>query len=253
MTLATLDLDAKVLDHTMLLIHSQRGHGKTHLLGDMLRAEVQNGPCAFINIRGEDGTLSLSGMGLGALGVKGYTTETIADYEDLLDTLRKERYHAVAIDSLAPLSDQMLYKIVGSARLPDAKVDGERSKSMWGQLRWNLQQLLAKTRYSAKIVLAACASDKSASDITGSVAISPDLFGRLAHGSAGWFDFVGYLTADVIGKGEVSRSVTFAPSQGVVVKQRITRPILESIKIPTNQGGWEAIWTQIVAHTKGVK
>lgn len=250
MTLIPFNLDKQIQERLMLLIHSQRGHGKTHLIGDMLRTEAANGPVRFLNIKGEDGALSISEMGLGNIGV---TAESAADFDQAVDQFRKDKIHALGVDSLAPLADLTLYEIVGETRLPDAKRDGERSKAYWGQLRWQMQQRLAKLRYAAKIVLCTCPSDKSTNDITGNVAITPDLFGRLAHGSAGWFDFVGYLTADVIGAGKMERKVTFAPSSGVVTKQRIARPILETIKIPEDQGGWTAIWTLIQERVKSAK
>jgi hypothetical protein len=89
-------------------------------------------------------------------------------------------------------------------------------------------------------VICVCPSDKSIHQLTGRTLVTPDLPGRAATGCAGWFDFVGYLSAETVGK-TVRRTLTFAPSANVVTRLRLPAPITEDLVLPTGPGAWALI------------
>src|SRR2546422_4719959 len=82
-----LNMDLQTLDSFTMLIHGDRASGKTALAGDMLLYELQKGgDVRFINVKGEDGTLTLRGMGLGD---RGETVENYADFNEVLNDYTK--------------------------------------------------------------------------------------------------------------------------------------------------------------------
>ena len=62
------NLDASELDGYSIMVHGGRGSGKTYLAGDFLKTEMAHGPVRYVNIVGEDGELTLRGMGIGENG-----------------------------------------------------------------------------------------------------------------------------------------------------------------------------------------
>jgi hypothetical protein len=105
-------------------------------------------------------------------------------------------------------------------------------------------------RNTAKYVVAVCPSDRSVDMVTQRTYISPDLPGRQATGSAGWFDFVGYLSADVVGPGQVGRKFIIAPNGAIVVRQRLSKAIVDDLVLPTGPGSWLKIKNTIIEHGK---
>ena len=227
------NLDKKVLDSATFLIHGVYGAGKTHLLGDFLSNESKLGPVKFINVRGEDGMLSLAGAGLGD---KGETVETVKDLEEVLEELRGGGYRAVGIDSFKALCRVVMEEVNGG-RMPE--------KSDYIPVHWVMERLAKRLRGVATYVMAVCPSDKSVDHVTGRTAVTPDLPGREAWGSAGWFDFVGYLTAEVVGLSLVKRELTFAPALNVVTRARLPKQLIQTIPVPNNGGGWVNIVQRI--------
>ena len=229
------DLDKAELDGYTMLIHGGRAAGKTHLVGDFLRTESANGPVRFINIAGEDGNLTLRGMGLGECG------EHIESYQDFYDAITeysKTKIHAVGVDSLHALSRWVMRKVTGSDRLPEIKQQGGNE---WGELHHLMYNLMMMLRRSGKYVMCTCPSDRSVEQLSGKTYITPDLPGREAAGSAGWFDMVYYLSADAIGPGKVQRTITCVPNSNIIVRQRLPKQITEPIKLPDGAGGWKTI------------
>lgn len=234
-----IDLDLKTLDDGFAtLFHGIVNSGKTHLLGDALKHESQFGPIRYINVKGEDGQMSLASFGLGQ-GV-GETVETTKDMDDVLRDYAKLGLQALALDSLKPLGTMLLFGIVGEDRLPDTALDGEKSKAYWGRARVAMETVLKKLRGLAKYLICVCPSDKSEDIVSKSKSVTPDLFGKLAFGCAGSFDFVGFVEARVVGPGRLRRTISLAPSAEVLTRQRLPRPVLKPIIIPDGSGGWAA-------------
>lgn len=220
----------------MILFHGQYGHGKTDLLGDALRTEKEFGEVLFVNVKGEDGYMTVSNMGLGDSGVE---MESYKEFDELTDYLIAHPLRAMAVDSLKPIVQKAVYgKVLGDGVVP--------SKSEhWTQIHFAMESLCTRLRRCAKYVLCACPSDKSVNAIDGQTYITPDLPGRQAVGSAGWFDMVGFIKAETTGPKTVNRTVLFAPSPTVVTRQRLPKQIIEPIKLPQGPGGWKAIKAEI--------
>ena len=239
-----LNMDLQTLDGFTMLIHGDRASGKTALAGDMLVTELKaGGEVRFINVKGEDGTLTLRGMGLGD---RGETVETYEDFNSCLLDYTKLGLAGLAVDSLAALNQWVAYKVCGAERMPI--IDRNNPKNEWGDLHREMTNLAMRMRRTAKYVIATCPSDKSTNQLTGKIYITPDLPGREAAGSAGWFDFVGYLTANPVGPGRVSRVVTFTPNSQVIVRQRLPmgKALTSDFTLPEGPGAWSLIKGEII-------
>ena len=248
MTHTPFDLNLTNLDTLAVLIHGGYGSGKTHLQGDFLRWGQPHGPVAFVNIRGEDGHASLGAMGLGSVG---YTAETIADYEAIMAELRERKTYALAVDSLPAGYELQLIDKYGRIRYPDPKLDGEAAKNHWGQLNLATKNMILLSRQAAPYVLWVSAWDKSEDAVTGGRGVTPNLPGKLAQECAGRFDFVGYMKAEALSASRVSRTVSFAPTGAYLTRQRIARPINQTLTIPDEKGGWEVIFDAMTQAVKG--
>ena len=239
------NLDSQALDGFTMMVHGGRAAGKTHLMGDFLAHEKAKGHIRFINVLGEDGTLTISGMGLGAIA------ETVESYEDFLAACKEYQdsgVHAVALDSLSVLGRWVCKKVLGGAdRAPRISKEGNE----WGDFHREMDIAMLRLRQAARYVLCACPSDKSADQLTGITYISPDLPGRQAVGSAGWFDFVGFLKADVVGPKKIERKLVIAPNSTIVVRQRLPKQIVEDIVLPDGPGGWAKIKQAYINHGAG--
>jgi hypothetical protein len=238
------NMDIASLDDLMCLIHGPFGSGKTHLQGDFLRWAKERGPVMFLNIPGEDGTSSVAGMGLGEVGE---TVTSIKDYDEALNDYAKAKLAGLAVDSMSAFYRLILKDLLGEVRYPDPKLDGERAKMLWGQISMKIAGRIAASRSAARHVLWVSPFDRSDDSVGGGKGITPDLPGKLAYGCAGWFDFVGYLTAETLGPTKITRKVTFAPATNILTRQRIPRPITEAINIPEGGGGWAAIYAAMSA------
>lgn len=222
----------------MVLVHGGRASGKTYLQGDFLCTEMKNGPVRFINVAGEDGALTLRGMGLGEVG------ETIESYKDFMEAITEYtglHLQALAVDSAHALSRWIMQKVTKSDRLPEIR----KESNEWGELHHISYNTYLALRRAAKYVMCSCPSDKSVEQLSGKTLITPDLPGRQAAGCAGWFDFVGYLEATPIGPNDIQRRFMMTPNASVIVRQRLPKQITEPIIIPTGPGGWNAIKTHI--------
>lgn len=231
----SMDLKTATLEKTIILIHGGYASGKTHLLGDFLKHYSTLGPVKFINVIGEDGYLSAQSFGLGDVG------ETVSTYDELIEALNEARTQkcvAIGVDSMKAASRLAMSKVVGSGdRMPTVGGNGNE----WGDVHFKMENLVNRMRNAAPFVMCVCPSDKSVNQIDGRTYITPDLPGREAAGSAGWFDFVGFLNADVTGPGRISRKLKFAPNNTILTRQRLPRPIINDIEIPDGGGGWGKI------------
>ena len=227
------NLDTAELDGYTIHVHGGYGVGKTHLMGDFLRTEAKAGPVRFLNIIGEDGNLTIKGMGLGDIG------EHVEDYATFVEILKEFtalKLQALGIDSSNALAALLMRKVVGSDRLPEIK----QGSNEWGEFHHLSRNVYTGIRRAAKYVMVTCPSDKSTDQLTGKLSITPDLPGRQAAGSAGWFDFQGMLEV-MNGASGASRTFNLVPNNNAVVRQRLPKQINELIKIPNGQGGWQAI------------
>lgn len=247
------DLDLVSLDKLALLIHGAYGAGKTHLQGDFLSWASVKGPVAFLNIKGEDGQMSLAHARLGTVG---QTVTTLAEYNEVLKEYAGQHLAALAVDALPALYDLILMSLnaKGELRYPDASIDGDRSRMMWGQATMRIRSAVIRSREVAPYVLWTSAYDRSANAVETGAAqrITPNLPGKLADGIAGVFDAVGYLTAETLSPEHVQRRVLLAPTLAVLTKLRLPRPITKPIDIPAGKGGWAAIFAAFEAALKPV-
>lgn len=227
-----LNLDLKSLDKLTMLVHGDYGHGKTALAGDLLKVESEFGKVLFVNVKGEDGSMTLANHGLGENGEE---VEDLKDFIELTDELMKNPIQALAIDSLKPLATKFVYGVVcGEGKLPSGS-------EHWSQIHFKMEQMTTRLRRCAKYVICTCPSDKSVNQLDGVTRITPDLPGREATGAAGWFDFVGFLKADTLGPENVKRTINFAPSPTVVARQRLPKEITKPIALPKGPGSWSVI------------
>lgn len=231
------NLDTQELDGYTILVHGGRGSGKTYLAGDFLKTESKVGPVRFINVVGEDGSLTLRGMGLGDVGED---IDTLKDFLDALKEYQTLKIHAIAVDSIHALSRWIMQKVTGSDRLPEIKT----GTNEWGDFHQQSYNTYMSLRRAAKMIMCTCPSDKSVEQLSGKTFVTPDLPGRQAAGSAGWFDFVGYLEASNSPTG-VTRTFNMTPNNTIIVRQRLPKQIADAIKLPPGPGGWLAIRTEI--------
>lgn len=246
LNLVTLD------DGFTMLFQGFYNTGKTHLVGDMLQYESQYGPVRFINSEGEDGYMTISGMGLGNIGE---TVQTYKDMQESIADMRKEKIHAVGVDSLRPMYNAVITEVVGDSRLPDPKLDGDRARALWGAARFKMEQLVRLFRTGAKIVVFTSPAEKTETE-SGGKAIGPALYGAMAQAIIGCVDFAGSLTARSVGVGKIERRITFAPRADVMTRQRLVTPVLQDIIITEGGGGWKAIkeaFQKGMAHKEGSK
>lgn len=241
-----LNLDLTSLDRLGVLVHGAYGAGKTHFEGDFLRWAVKQGKKArFINIVGEDGYLSLAGMGLGELGE---AVESEADFNEAVAQAAKDKVDCLAVDSLPAYANMVLRGFfAGTLRYPDPAKDGQRAQMLWGQLKMQTMGAVLRSREAVPYVLWVAAHDRGSDPITegGSTQITPDMIGKQARGCIGWFDLVAHLSAETVGVGKVRRSLKVAPQGQVLTRQRLPVVITEDIPVPAEGGGWEALYTAV--------
>jgi len=243
----SLDLATKELDRAMTLIHGGYAAGKTHLMADFLKYYSQFGKVRFLNVIGEDGYMSAQTFGLGDIGE---TVDKYSDMEAALADYKKDGILALGVDSMKPASRLAMTHVLGTdSRMPS--VGGNTNE--WGAVHFAMENLTSKMRAVCPWVMCVCPSDKSVNQLDGKTYITPDLPGREAAGSAGWFDFVGYLWADVVGAGKVTRKIRFAPNTTILTRQRLPRPITQDITIPEGGGGWKEVLAAINTTLKEVK
>ncbi len=227
------NLDLAVLDRFTVLFHGAFGGGKTHLLGDALRYESAKGPVRFLNIRGEDGALSIANFGLGTVGE---TVDKLEDFQTALAEYRGENIRALAIDG-GKHYGKMVIKSVCGDRAPSVG----RNSDDWSQIHKKFEDTLISLKSVAPVVIMASSSDRSIDQVSGELSLTPDMPGRQAAGVAGMFDFVFVIKTVATGPNSVSREIITAPIANTIIRQRLPRPLPATIKIPENGGGWKAL------------
>ena len=245
------NLNLQDLSRLAVLIYGAYGAGKTFLAGDFLKWASEKGPVHFINVKGEDGYMSLSSIGLGEVGE---TVENMGDFNAAIDECAKDKVVGLAIDTLPAVSNLVIRSLTGGElRYPDPKIDGERAKMMWGQIKLQTMAAVQRTRSAVPYVLWLSAYDKGEDANSGAVRVGPDLIGKQAGASAAWFDMVGQMRAQTVGVGKVKRWLQFAPDESMVVRQRLTNVITKDIILPEGGGGWATFFSVVegAMKTKG--
>lgn len=254
-----LNLSSTTLGKATFLIHGNYGTGKTFFMGDMLKEEGKVGPVRYINIKGEDGSASVQGLGLEELNntypneipARFYaeTVENLADFKEAVGEYKKiKNLRAVGIDGGQHLYRLIMRDVAGD-RLPE--VGGNRNE--WGEIHFKGINLFTELHYLAPIVVVTSSSDKSVDQIRGETHLTPDMPGRMAAGIAGLFDCVFVLNARVLGPGRIQRILLTAPVEKVVVRYRLPRPLPDTIELPDGPGGWKKVWDAINATYKEIK
>lgn len=238
------NLDIASLDRFTMLLHGNFGCGKTHLLGDMLKTEMDNGPVRFLNVAGEDGYLSVANLGLGEVGE---TVETLKDFHEALAEYKKLGLAALAIDG-GKAFGRMIIKAVCGDKLPSVG----RGSDDWQRIHMEFEALIASLRNIAPIVVMASSSDRSMDQVSGELSLTPDFPGRQAAGSGGQFDFVFLLKAQAVTPTKVKRTIQLQPVANTVIRARLPRPLPSEIELPEGPGGWKKLKAEMQkALTKG--
>ena len=229
------------------LLHGPYGSGKTHLIGDMLHTEAEQGPVRLINMKGEDGFLSIKPE-----IITEAEGETVADLDDLnaaLADAKKAGVRAIGIDGFHRLYSFVYKKVLGADRTPS--IGGTRNE--WGDCHKVAGDLMDMLRYYAPIVVVSSASDKSLDQLRGETHTTPNFPGQMAAGVGGRFDFVFYLESEVIGPSKIRRKLITAPVSKMVVRYRLPRPLPPSIELTDGSGGWALVVNAINQAMKGAK
>jgi len=235
------NLDLQMTDSLTILIHGIRASGKSHLIGDLLATEKEAGKVCYVNMIGEDGSSSAKSFNLGEIGEN---HESYDDFKAFCKEYAGKKLQAMGLDSLSVLGRWVMRAIVGGDRLPRISKDSNE----WGEFHREMDNAMVLLRNTAKFVMAVCPSDRSVDNVTQRTYITPDLSGRQAVGSAGWFDFVGYLSAEVLSPGEVTRKLIVAPNGSIVTRQRLAKQITTDIVLPNGRGSWAKIKKTIFDH-----
>lgn len=237
------DLNIQPFAGYTVLVHGVRNAGKTFLGGDFLSYHSKKGPVKFVNILGEDGQRSAMSFDLGKVGE---THESYDDFKLFCQEYQGKKLEAVFLDSMSALARWIMKYVVKSDRLPRVTKDSNE----WGEFHREAEIAAMLFRNTAKYILAVCPSDRSVDAVTQQTYISPDLPGRQATGSAGWYDFVGYLQANTLGPGTISRKLMFTPSSTIVTRQRLAVQIDKDIEMPNGPGGWAIVDKLIEEHAQ---
>lgn len=249
-----IDFDkARELASFTTLIHGAFGAGKTHLLGDFLVEESLQGPVAFINMRGEDGYLSIADL-RSRLGDNLVVAGTANEFNDLVDNptnptkgilvdIKAAKCRAIGIDGLQNIYPFAYRKKFGADRLPEIKQGA--SGNEWGEVHKLVSDLIESLRRYAPMIMCTSRTDRSMDQLTSTVSNTPDFPGRMAVGIAGKFDFVFYLDYKVMGENKIQRTLQTAPVEKMVVRSRLPKPLPASIKLNEGSGSWKKIVDEI--------
>jgi hypothetical protein len=227
------NLDITDFTRFLMLIHGGYGVGKTHLLGDMLLTEREQGDVRYVNLSGEDGYLSIRNLGLGDCAE---TVETLDDLKQLIGDYKKAKLAAVALDGGKWLGKLVIKGVCGD-RLPKIGRDSDD----WTRIHNEFETIVATVRHVAPVVVLASSSDKSVDQVSGETVLSPDLPGRQAAGIGSQVDFAFQMQARPSGPNQVRRWLNTAPSVNTVTRVRLPRPLPHEIVIPDGRGGWKKV------------
>jgi hypothetical protein len=238
------NLDVATLERFTMLIHGGFGVGKTHFLGDMLKAESATGPVRFLNIRGEDGMLSIANTGLGDVGE---SVDTLKDMKDALADYAKLKLSALAIDGGKHFG-RLVIKSVCGERLPSVG----KGADDWQRIHTEFEATITSFRSIAPIVVMASSSDRSMDQVSGELSLTPDFPGRQAAGSGGQFDFVFVMKSTPVTPTRIKRSILTSPVTNTVIRARLPKPLPAEIELVEGIGSWVKLKSELQkALTKG--
>lgn len=240
------DLNLATLERLSVVVQGVTNVGKTHLIGDMLKHEEQFGPIRFLDVKGEKGWTTISHMGWPKDISE--TIENATDVQDFAADCIRHKVHAVGLDGLRLLYNHVLVaqvqsnlKNAGQVRLPDANLDGDRSKTYWSNGRFLMEQAITALKTAVNVLVATSTSAVDVHEVTGNKSIAPDIYGKMGSGLTGLFDFAGYMTSAPLGPGRVAYNVSFEVRSDVQTRQRLAVPLTEPIILPSGLGGWALI------------
>jgi len=228
-----INLDTTILEHPSLLFHGLFGTGKTYILGDVLRSEAANGPVRFINIKGEDGYLTLAHMGLGEVGEE---VENLTDLEAVIADYAKLGLRALGVDGLPHMSRLVIESVCG----PDGVPRISKEQNDWVSIHRRFEGLIRKLRWIAPVFVATSSTDRSMNQIDQEIWLTPDLAGKQATGIGGMFDFVFLCKTRQTSPG-VTQRYLYTVASNTVVRARLPRALPPQIVMPQGPGGWEIL------------
>lgn len=240
------DLDVRDLHRLAVLGYGPYNSGKTYLMGDFLAEQQKKGEVALIDIKGEEGTLSIANFNLGKCG---YRVETLAELKALFTHLKTRQLAGVGLDSLQTLISLINRSLFQTDIYPD-------EPAKWNEFHSTLRAVVAEFKTVSPWVFATCSAametDPDHKELTGEAVkfIAPDLPGKQARFIIGCFDMAGYLSVKRVGKKTTRHFILDAPNK-LLVRQRLPRPITEKIVLPEGPGGWLAIRSKIEAALEG--
>jgi hypothetical protein len=240
------DLDVRDLHRLAVLGFGPYNSGKTYLMGDFLAEQKKVGEVAFIDIKGEEGSLSVADFKLGKCG---YRVEKLTELKALFAHLKTRNLAGVGLDSL-----QALIAIINRSLFQSDIYPDEPAK--WNEFHSTLRATVAEFKTVAPWVFATCSAametDPMHQELTGQPIkfVAPDLPGKQARFIIGCFDMAGYLSVKRKGNKTTRHFVLDAPDK-LLVRQRLPRPITERIVLPEGPGGWLAIRSKIEAALEG--
>ena len=212
------------LEHTSrsFLLHGEPGAGKTWLLGSAMAAYK---PRSYIlNFPGEDGLLTLQGLGL-----PGEDVETLEDWNAFLADIRIGKLKdtmAVGLDGLPQFYQSVI--------IPSLVKTEFAEPSDYGRIHSRFESQIKAIKRAVPLLFCTARSDRSMDQVRQEAFITPDLPGRMAVGVAGIMDYVFYIEADAVAGRVRRRLYTVAPAnRRVITRYRTPRPLQPVYEDPT--------------------
>ena len=230
------DLDVREITKLAVLGIGPHNSGKTYLMSDFLKVQQEEGEIAYIDMAGEEGSLSAANFKLGKFG---YRVENYTELKGVLGYLKGRRLLGVGLDSLPELVSILSRHVTGGDLWPD-------EPSKWNELHSTLKAIIKELKTTCPWVfcttVAAIETDPEQKELTGLTIkyLAPDLPGKQARFIVGCFDMAGYLEVKKVGPKTTRAFVLDAPAR-LLVRQRLPNPIKEKIVLPEGPGGWTAI------------
>lgn len=238
-------LDLAPPAHQRILIHGQSNAGKTFLAGAaMAEAQKAGRPVYFIDTKGEEGTQSIAGFGLG-----GDVAETVENFADLEEVLKEQtpllkENGLLCIDSMYFVWRFVNMHILKSDRSPVIS----KTSTDWQDLYRTYDGLLAKIISTSRDLIVLCPSDVSNDQVEATMKVTPDLPGKKIASTVAAFDMVGFLQNSAIGSTS-RRILNFQGMPGVTTKIRAGKKEMKGgIKLESGNKVWEEVQKVLDEH-----
>ena len=243
-----------------ILVHGNYSTGKTRLGGDLLASLAKQYPdrkVFFGNFVEEDGMGSAAHLGLDNLGYDcAWDISNADEFVEFLKMCEKEKPKAVVLDSMKAAYACITRSVTKNEdRSPRGGSGGDNE---WTTIHLQMTNRMTRLRQVADLVFVTCPSDLGHDMIRlqesgqaaskHNVMIVPDLSGKMASACISWFDLVGYLSNHTVKQGKtfkVTRTLSFVPGRGFLVRQRIPNMLSEDIVLPEGDGSWDLVYNTI--------